>query len=254
MHRTDFFKSLKGATRAYLLLDYDGTLAPFEVDPAKVKPYPGVVERLQAIAKNTPTSLYLISGRGCKNLLEMIPSVEFQEVWASHGAEQYTKEKKYWCLPLLPEQRISLHEARSLRLPEGAIIEAKPLSVAVHYRAITDEKKKKSIEEAVVASWKPHLENDLVVHYFSGGVELRPSKMSKAFAISHLLSEIPAEAPLAYLGDDASDEEAFSVIKERGLKVLVNGNSKSETHADIKLNPPKELLDFLDEWQKKMAS
>jgi trehalose-6-phosphatase len=41
-----FFGAITSGESLALLLDYDGTLAPFHVDPAKTLPYPGVRELL----------------------------------------------------------------------------------------------------------------------------------------------------------------------------------------------------------------
>ena len=47
--RDKFWDGLKSSRRWLLLLDYDGTLAPFHVDRMQATPYPGVVERLDPI-------------------------------------------------------------------------------------------------------------------------------------------------------------------------------------------------------------
>jgi hypothetical protein len=52
---------------------------------------------------------------------------------------------------------------------------------------------------------------------------------------------------VAFLGDDQTDEEAFAAIGDRGLKVLVRNNLRP-TRANVKLTPPHELVDFLDNW------
>jgi len=43
----DLFRSLGGAVRRALMLDYDGTLAPFHVDPARAEPYPVFAKRFR---------------------------------------------------------------------------------------------------------------------------------------------------------------------------------------------------------------
>ena len=48
---SDFFSRLKRSEDKVLLLDYDGTLAPFTVDRDDARPYEGVIERLSAIQR-----------------------------------------------------------------------------------------------------------------------------------------------------------------------------------------------------------
>ena len=53
----DLFRSLGGAARRALMLDYDGTLAPFHVEPARAEPYPGVREALSTMLSAGHTRL-----------------------------------------------------------------------------------------------------------------------------------------------------------------------------------------------------
>ena len=57
------FARLERVRAAVLMLDYDGTLAPFRVDPSQARPYPGITEILDAIMQQGVTRLVLVSGR-----------------------------------------------------------------------------------------------------------------------------------------------------------------------------------------------
>jgi trehalose-6-phosphatase len=59
----------------------------------------------------------------------------------------------------------------------------------------------------------------------------------------------------AYLGDDATDEDAFVALNElsttgdlTALPVLVRSSPRTSA-ARMRLNPPGELLDFLSRWK-----
>ena len=54
---------LRAAPRSVLMLDYDGTLAPFHVDRFEATPYPGVDERLVTLSTIPQVRLVLVSGR-----------------------------------------------------------------------------------------------------------------------------------------------------------------------------------------------
>ena len=49
--REDFWQELRTASRWLLLLDYDGTLAPFHQDRMKATPYAGGTERREQLLK-----------------------------------------------------------------------------------------------------------------------------------------------------------------------------------------------------------
>ena len=57
----------------------------------------------------------------------------------------------------------------------------------------------------------------------------------------------PAALPVAYLGDDLTDEDAFAAIGDRGFSILVRTEVR-ESFARFWLRPPEELLGFLDQW------
>jgi trehalose-6-phosphatase len=52
---------------------------------------------------------------------------------------------------------------------------------------------------------------------------------------------------VAFLGDDLTDEDGFLAIRGRGLGILVRKTFRP-TAAEVHLHPPRELLEFLDQW------
>ena len=74
-----------------------------------------------------------------------------------------------------------------------------------------------------------------------------PNCLDKGTAVNAILSNFTDDVPVAYLGDDLTDEDAFNALGDRGLKVLVSEKTRS-TSADLQLTPPIELLEFLDNW------
>jgi trehalose-6-phosphatase len=84
---------------------------------------------------------------------------------------------------------------------------------------------------------------------FEAGVELRIGR-DKGGAVEAILGEAHAVAPVAYLGDDSTDEAAFRAVNQVGaqsLSVLVR-NQWHDTAADLWLRPPVELRGFFEDW------
>ena len=50
----DFFRDVSRARQSALVLDYDGTLAPFKINRAEAAPYEGVTSLLQQIVSTRP--------------------------------------------------------------------------------------------------------------------------------------------------------------------------------------------------------
>src|SRR5260370_7718125 len=65
---TPFLHTVAQASQAGLLVDYDGTLAPFRAKRDQAYPYPGVAPLLQPIAPTAPTHSALTPRRHPTNL------------------------------------------------------------------------------------------------------------------------------------------------------------------------------------------
>ena len=65
--------------------------------------------------------------------------------------------------------------------------------------------------------------------------------------MGEILSQEPKDVPVAYLGDDLTDEDAFVAVGSQGNSILVRGEIRA-SFARFWLRPPEELLVFLDAW------
>lgn len=125
--------------------------------------------------------------------------------------------------------------------------EVKPGGVAVHWRGL-DPMKAEKLAREVPRLWKPLLDRAPVrLLEFDGGLEIRVAGPGKGDAVRVILKEAGPDAAVAYLGDDQTDEDAFRALKGNGLTVLVRPQSRP-TSADVWLQPPRELLQFFQEW------
>jgi trehalose 6-phosphate phosphatase len=240
---------LRSTPRSLLMLDYDGTLAPFHVDRFAAAAYPGVEDRLATLSGLARVRLVLISGRPARELRGLLPANTRVEIWGSHGWEQLKSDGSYRLFPLDPVQRAALEQvAREMTaLGFSEALEVKPASLAIHWRSVapaTQERIRSSIESVFNRITQP---GGLHLLPFDGGLELRSTDRTKGTAVRQILAQEPAAVPVAYLGDDLTDEDAFAALGDRGFSILVRAEVRASC-ARFWLRPPKELLGFLDEW------
>lgn len=280
-----FWQQLSAAPRATLLLDYDGTLAPFVEERDKAVPYPGVRERietlLQMMADGTRVRLGFVTGRPAPELLPLLAVSRPVEVWGGHGAEHLTADGQIRRTPLSPRILSLLEQAAACALAHARAphVEQKKQSVALHIRGMNELDAAATLE-AVWDEWETLIEKaqeeakggiaptgssgilsleetflepaaaPLGIHSFTGGIELRVSGHTKAAAVAAVRRQEPVESIIAFLGDDRTDEDAFTALPSHasgGLGVLVTPEPRA-TAACWHLTPPAELLAFLDCW------
>lgn len=243
-----FFDQLRHASKSALLLDYDGTLAPFTPDRTRAFPYREIPELVSEIMQ-TSTRVVLISGRAATELLFLSGIHPHPEIWGSHGSERLYPSGSYEVEAPPPQQRVALQIAnKSLRSAGLAPrMETKPGAIAIHWRGLPSTERT-AIETKVNKLCDPLIKDyGLELLPFDGGLELRAPGKHKGDAVSAILEECGNEVAAAYLGDDQTDENAFRAIKGRGLGVLVRAEPRP-TLADVWLRPPDELGRFLRDW------
>jgi trehalose-phosphatase len=243
------WQRLQSAPRSLLMLDYDGTLAPFHDDRFEATPYPGVEDRLAILSRLSRVRLVLITGRSARDLRDLLPSTFRVEIWGSHGRERLNADGAYELAALDPLQLDSMREVgqQLLSLGFAAALEMKPASLAIHWRGLEPEAKERlrSLTHSVFGQIAPA--SGLQLLPFDGGLEVRSTDRTKGTAVRQILGQEPATIPLAYLGDDLTDEDAFAEVGNRGASILVRPVVR-ESSARFWLRPPQQLRDFLDSW------
>jgi trehalose 6-phosphate phosphatase len=244
-----FLRVVAQSPASLLLLDYDGTLAPFQRDREKAFPYAGVVQTLQAIVYRGRTRVVIISGREASEVVRLLGIQPRPEVWGLHGAQRLNAAGDSNTLPVDERDAEALAAAHrwldDQHLRHTA--EVKAGSIAVHWRGLED-REAEEIRRRVLMGWMRIAErSNLSVLEFDGGIELRATAFDKGDAVRALLDEMPVGTPVAYLGDDTTDEPAFRAVENLGLSVLVRSRWR-HTAAKLWLRPPAELLDFLQQW------
>ena len=245
-----FFDSVRRAPARVLLLDYDGTLAPFGSDRRRPRLYPGVRAVLGKLAAAPRTTrLGIVSGRPVADLQGLLDMGHAIELWGSHGLERLTTDGRWIGPPPSPDASRLLNELAAAIVASGAaeILERKPHGLAMHRRGAPPGMFEKAVGGLLPPWAGPARALGLALAEFDGGVELRPAHGHKGWWSSRSSARRGRGRSRRYLGDDWTDEDAFRALRGRGLPVLVRKEPRP-THAEAWLRPPRQLVEFLSSW------
>jgi trehalose 6-phosphate phosphatase len=244
-----FMNTVAQSPVSALLLDYDGTLAPFCLNRLQALPYPGMTELLQEIVANGRTRVVIVTGRNAREVIPLLSIHPRPEIWGCHGLERLKPDGT--CEAPRVEEPVlhALAEADRWLTYQGLHdrAEFKTGALAIHWRGL-DEATAAVIRSQVLLGWFPIAQSTpMELLEFDGGIEMRMPGRDKGDAVRTILDEIGPEVPVAYMGDDSTDERAFLALGTLGLSVLVRPVWR-ETAAALWIRPPEDLLEFLARW------
>jgi trehalose 6-phosphate phosphatase len=234
-----------------LLLDFDGTLAPIVERPEAAAMPADTRVALERLLGRADIEAALISGRGMADVRERaaLPGIAYagnhgMEIHGP-GVERIHPDAKA-ARPAL-ERMIDTLSGPLGGIP-GAILEDKGLTLSVHDRMVAAERR---AEIAGLVRQCVEGEAELRITEGKRVLEVRPRiDWHKGKAVEFLLDEVapPAGAPVLYLGDDTTDEDAFGALRERNVNgggVLVAEAPPPFTLAGWGLRDPAEVGRFL---------
>jgi trehalose 6-phosphate phosphatase len=212
--------SLLAPGRTAFFLDFDGTLADFNEDPAAVF-LPGRERRsLAALATVASGAVAIVSGRAIADIDRMFAPLKLPAAGV-HGLER-RKASGEVSRAALSEAPLAFARSRLqalARLHPGLLVEEKPGSVALHFRR-RPELEPQCLEIARNIS---EAEETLQVLHGKMVIELKVGGATKADAIAAFMREAPFEGRRPFFaGDDSTDEDAFGkVLGLKGISVKV---------------------------------
>jgi len=248
-----FWKELKTSPQKILLLDYDGTLAPFKIQRMQARPLPGIIPILKRLSEKKDHTIAIISGRKIEELrvlLKNLPVILIGEhgwvIWEpNQGTKIPPKAKKI--RKYLQDLKGKLED----KIPSQRL-ELKNFSLAVHTRGLKKEKAEQ-IKKFALRQAKELPAELFAISPFKKGLEIFAQGMDKGKAIKSLLSRFKTPYFAVYLGDDFTDEDAFQVIKNIGYGIKI-GKEPRATHAKFYLPNCQSVLKFLRRWEKVVNS
>ncbi|MCS6925800.1 MAG: trehalose-phosphatase [Candidatus Binatia bacterium] len=228
-----------------LFLDYDGTLTPIVERPELALLSPETRTLLSELARRW--TVVIMSGRDLHDLRQRVglPGLFYA---GSHGfdilgPDGHHHQQGREFIPTL--DRIERYLRKRLATIQGALIERKAFSLAVHYRLAQD-----SDVPLIAHIVDDVLEREPALRKLCGKkvYELQPDvDWNKGKAVLWLLEALHltgADVLPLYLGDDMTDWDAFAVLHGRGIAILVH-ETPQPCAAHYALKDPAEVHSFL---------
>ncbi len=241
--RETLLSEYRRSKKRLLLLDYDGTLVPFQHKPEAAKPGKGLISLIGHLADDPGNEVVIISGRD-RTILETWFGQLPVGLVAEHGA--WIKEEQWRMLePLSDEWKEEIYPTIQLYMDRtpGSFIEEKEYSLVWHYRKSSSElstiRLRELIDDLVL------LTANLNLQILEGNkvVEIKDSRINKGSVSMHWIAKDAWDFILA-VGDDRTDEDMFSVIPDWGYSLKVGFGT---TEARYNLKSQKDVVALLEE-------
>lgn len=235
-------------------LDFDGTLAPLQDDPAASRILPAGVAVLADLAAADGVALALVSGRAMADLHALAEVPPGTYLVGSHGAErarvtQFGLDRDVVELTHEQADRLAALGARTAAVArgrDGVWVETKPTAVVVHTRLAEPEVRAPAEQEALA------LGAELGVGTLHGKdvVELTVLPADKGSALQALRQELGAPVVL-YAGDDVTDEHAFAALGADDVTLKVG---TGDTVARFRVADPQAAVGALAALRDALAA
>ena len=216
----DLDPSLLGPERTAFFLDFDGTLADFNDDPAAVVLRERERDTLAALSSAADGAVAIISGRAIADIDRMLVPLTLP-VAGVHGLERRDANGKIF-RAALPETPLASARSRLqalAKLHPGLLIEEKPGSIALHFRP-RPELEPQCME---IARRIAETHGELQILRGKMVIEFKAGRTTKADAVAAFLKEEPFHGRRPFFaGDDSTDEDVFARMLEwKGISIKV---------------------------------
>lgn len=236
-----------------IFLDYDGVLAPIAATPCQaILPKKTKCILKQLISKSNLT-LAIISGRSIKNIVGMVKIKNI--IYAGNHGLEFGNSQTTFEVPVSLQYKIEFKQLKKELIDrfakiKGVLIEDKNTSLSLHYRLAskTDVPTIKSIFKCVITNFK--MQDKIRIFEDKKTLEITPNvswnKGKIVLLILTLLRSLFKHKNIMpiYIGDGLTDEDAFRVLKKRGITIFV-GNSK-RTQANYYVRNTCEVRELLE--------
>ena len=207
-----------------------------------------IARLLEKIREKAQGALAIMSGRPVSEILCLLGDLRIMTV-GGHGSEFRFPDGTMISIDPTGTQKQGLEQAWKSIVREAGEdrIERKKMSLALHTRGLEKDEAVR-LETLAREIWNiTGSSHELEIVKFNGGIELRCRGINKGDALLRLLSNVRGDVFTVYVGDDETDEDAFSAIEGHGVSIRV-AESGNGTRAQGLLRDVHAVKDFLEAW------
>lgn len=236
----------RAAAPKLLMLDFDGTLSPIAATPGKARLAPGMRRVLGALRRPQGSCVVVISGRALEDLRRRVGVPGLLYV-GNHGASGYRAPRisRLW---MERARRLARALRPVARRCPGALLESKGPELSLHYRRAS----RSGIAGLLKAARAAARAFPFAVRGGKKVLEFRvPGWSGKGRAAARLARSL---APgwrrtglCIYVGDDATDEDAFAALRRLGPRAFGFKVGSGKTAATYRLRNTGEAGRLLRE-------
>ena len=227
-----------GRRKIALFLDYDGTLAPIQKNPAGCILPDGLRRQLRTLADTDFCTVSILSGRRLHDIKKRI-GIRKIYYGGNHGIDicgpglRYTHPEAMLVKPLIDDVKKRLE--KEIKGIAGAWLEGKLFTLSLHFRAVKQNNIRlvKKIFYRVIERL-PGKEHLLVIRG-KKVLELVPNiSWGKGEASLWLLKQWGGRYLPVYMGDDNTDETAFKALRKTGITIRIGKSSNTSARFYLK--------------------
>ncbi len=237
-------KSYDDAESRLILLDYDGTLAPFTKKPEDASPSEGVISMLKMMSADKKNRVVINSGRNHQILDKWFKGLDL-DFAAEHG--MFYKENNQWHKNISEkivwdDEILDIIQHTIDKTPRSHL-EQKEASLVWHYRNVDVWLAELRSQQLVNALIGPCARLDLQIVPGNKIVEIKPPDFTKGSEVQRIMAQHNYDFVLA-IGDDTTDEDMFRVLPPDGVSIKVGNFSPA---AKYRIPLQSSVVPFLSE-------
>lgn len=226
-----------------ILLDYDGTLSPYQKIPSMATPGKDLLQLLEGLSNTKANEVVVISGRDADTLDKWLGHLPLTLV-AEHGAcIKYKNENWQQQVSITPEWKEQIRPLLELFVTRcaGSFIEEKSNTLVWHYRNTHPDlgfNRSRELRNSLL-----QLTGNTNLQVIDGNkvLEVRQVGIDKGVTALKIIKHYTPDFILT-IGDDTTDEDMFKVLRETAHTIKVGSGNTAARYTIMKQTDVLPLL------------